>query len=662
MSNPFSELFSSTEQQYGLPEGYLERTARVESSFNPSAKNPNSSAGGLFQFIDGTAKQYGLADRYDPMQATDAAARLARDNAAILKRTLGRDPTAGELYLAHQQGAGGAVKLLSNPDAPAESIVGAAAARLNGGAGLTAGQLAQKWTAKIDGAQPAPRGGSPALAYAATRGRDPRANMPAPDAAQTMGQMPMARQPMPDLSNTPDAGLRAMIAQQAGGMDMPQGGGMIERLVGGLGGLGGMRVQQAAPQPVAAPASGGAPDLESLVPRAATDPFALFGPGLARNQQAEAERAGKIALIRELAAIGIDPQRAAGLINTPDGLKLALGQIQQAKVAAADSRAVGLLSGQGGAPAPSSPSAGTSVMNDPVMQGTSSPTRAVATDVLRVLADPNASKTMKDAAEKRYAALLEDDKLTTEQKTHLQARREGFGGGILDMKERVAKAGRAETTINMGGGSDKQVFDNVEKSADAARAAATGLQSIRLARQAVEGGGYFGAGADMKLQLQKIAATIGLGDTEKITNTETFRSAIAPQIAAMMKATVGSTQISNADREFAEKAAGGSISLDQSSITKLLGIMEKANEAIIQKHQSILDRVYPDAEKFARERALFSVEAPRVEAATPAPAAPPMQPPTAPAQPSNVRPDGSSPPTPRGDWQEFGGVRIRRVQ
>ena len=150
--NAFTDLFTTQEQSFGLPSGYLARTAEIESGFNPNAKNPNSSAGGLFQFIDSTAKQYGLQDRFDPRQATEAAARLAADNARILERGLGRAPTAGELYLAHQQGAGGALKLLRNPDARAEDVVGSAAARLNRGGGRTAGDFASMWTGKFDNA------------------------------------------------------------------------------------------------------------------------------------------------------------------------------------------------------------------------------------------------------------------------------------------------------------------------------------------------------------------------------------------------------------------------------------------------------------------------------------------------------------------------------
>ena len=105
------DTISRAAVRHGVDPGALLKIAELESSFNPQARNTSSSAGGLFQFIDSTAADYGLADRFDPSQAADAAARLAKDNAASLRKVLGRDPTAGELYLAHQQGAGGAAKL-----------------------------------------------------------------------------------------------------------------------------------------------------------------------------------------------------------------------------------------------------------------------------------------------------------------------------------------------------------------------------------------------------------------------------------------------------------------------------------------------------------------------------------------------------------------------
>jgi hypothetical protein len=148
------DVYAGLEQQFQLPQGYLERTAQIESGGDPNAQNPNSSAKGLYQFIDSTAAQYGV-DPMDPVSSTHGAARLASDNASILRTELGREPTAGELYLAHQQGAGGAAALLSNPNAPAAAVVGADAVRLNGGdANMTAGQFAQRWLDKFGEAAP----------------------------------------------------------------------------------------------------------------------------------------------------------------------------------------------------------------------------------------------------------------------------------------------------------------------------------------------------------------------------------------------------------------------------------------------------------------------------------------------------------------------------
>lgn len=140
---------SDAAARYGVDPNALLVVAQLESGGNPNAKNPNSSAGGLFQFIDSTARAYGLTNKFDPAAAADAGARLMRDNAIALRNALGREPTTGELYLAHQQGSGGAIKLLSNPGARAVDVVGAEAVRLNGGnTSMTAGEFAGLWLKK----------------------------------------------------------------------------------------------------------------------------------------------------------------------------------------------------------------------------------------------------------------------------------------------------------------------------------------------------------------------------------------------------------------------------------------------------------------------------------------------------------------------------------
>lgn len=149
--------FSTLEAENGLPQGYLERTAYIESKGDPNAKNPSSSAGGLFQFIDSTAKAYGVKNKFDPVQATDGAVDVAVDNMRILTKALGRKPTAAELYLAHQQGGTGAKRLLVDPTAKAVDIVGIDAVRLNGGdENMTAGEFANLWLDKFNNTKTIP--------------------------------------------------------------------------------------------------------------------------------------------------------------------------------------------------------------------------------------------------------------------------------------------------------------------------------------------------------------------------------------------------------------------------------------------------------------------------------------------------------------------------
>ena len=132
----------------GVDFGFLMHAARRESSFNPNARARTSSAAGLFQFTDqtwlSTLKQHGAkygyaryADliqpggggryyvpgghearatvmdlRLDPHAAALMAGELAADHAAYLRGRVGREPTAGELYVAHVLGPQGSARLI----------------------------------------------------------------------------------------------------------------------------------------------------------------------------------------------------------------------------------------------------------------------------------------------------------------------------------------------------------------------------------------------------------------------------------------------------------------------------------------------------------------------------------------------------------------------
>lgn len=152
--------------RYGISGSYLTKTWQIEASasFNP----PNSSTGarGPFQFTKGTAERYNLANPNDFQQSAAAAAHYAADNRAALAPTLHRDPTDAELYLAHQQGAAGATKLLLSPNARAGDLVGDQAIRVNGGnPDAPASEFVSMWTQRFNGAGAAASQSRKAAAY-----------------------------------------------------------------------------------------------------------------------------------------------------------------------------------------------------------------------------------------------------------------------------------------------------------------------------------------------------------------------------------------------------------------------------------------------------------------------------------------------------------------
>ncbi|MCJ2069043.1 lytic transglycosylase domain-containing protein [Methylobacterium sp. J-030] len=148
VSGPVVQAIRDGAMASGVGFDYLLATARRESALDPAAKAGTSSATGLFQFIEqtwlGVMKNAGprlglqteadaitrqadgsyvVADagqrqaildlRRDPKVSATLAGALTQQNAEALSGTLGREPTAGDLYVAHVLGAKGAAALIA---------------------------------------------------------------------------------------------------------------------------------------------------------------------------------------------------------------------------------------------------------------------------------------------------------------------------------------------------------------------------------------------------------------------------------------------------------------------------------------------------------------------------------------------------------------------
>jgi soluble lytic murein transglycosylase-like protein len=241
-----TDAISLASRATGVDFRYLLDTAARESSLNPAAKSANSSATGLFQFIDqtwlATVKAHGpehglgaqaslisedpngrlsvadpaqrqaiLALRTDPQTSALMAAELARDSRDQLQTTLGRSVGNGDLYLAHFLGAREAGRFISQASATPNTVAATSfrdAAAANRGVfydGSGHARTLAQVTAFLAG-QPTPTGahqqlaqGSPSLPVMPLPSFSAGSETSALSFAQSYGSGP----PMPALRLTP---------------------------------------------------------------------------------------------------------------------------------------------------------------------------------------------------------------------------------------------------------------------------------------------------------------------------------------------------------------------------------------------------------------------------------------------------------------------------
>lgn len=145
---------------------YFSSIRRAESGGNDAARNPNSTATGRYQFLEGTwndlAKRHpnlGLTPdgRLDPNQQERAMRVFTDENSAVLKRR-GFEATPGNLYAAHFLGSGDAPRVLgAADDVPVSSILDQRVIAANPHlANMTAGQF-KAWASRQGGGQPQER-------------------------------------------------------------------------------------------------------------------------------------------------------------------------------------------------------------------------------------------------------------------------------------------------------------------------------------------------------------------------------------------------------------------------------------------------------------------------------------------------------------------------
>ncbi len=170
----YGQTIARRAQQEGVDPSVALTISHIETggTFSHTAKNPESSAHGLFQVIDKTWKNLGGGDRAN----SDEQIRIGLKHIKVandhMQKRLGRQPVAHEQYLGHLLGPEGASRVLrADPNASLIDVVrkfdaknADAIVNNNGMSGLTVAQAIGKWKMKWDSLS-ARYGGNNATAY-----------------------------------------------------------------------------------------------------------------------------------------------------------------------------------------------------------------------------------------------------------------------------------------------------------------------------------------------------------------------------------------------------------------------------------------------------------------------------------------------------------------
>lgn len=157
--------------------------------------------------------------------------------------------------------------------------------------------------------------------------------------------------------------------------------------------------------------------------------------------------------------------------------------------------------------------------------------------------------------------------------------------------------GRAapSTTVNVGAPQQEKAFETqlgkgqaerILQSQATATDAAGIIDTVNTGRQIMKSGMITGAGAEFLVNLNQALKTAGIdaGYADASANSQAFAANMAGNVGRVIKQFGAGTGLSNADREYAEKMAGGKITIDAAAINRILDINERAARNVIKAH------------------------------------------------------------------------------
>jgi hypothetical protein len=205
---------------------------------------------------------------------------------------------------------------------------------------------------------------------------------------------------------------------------------------------------------------------------------------------------------------------------------------------------------------------------------------------------------IKRAEEARKASQPPDTIRALEMRADLA----GLEPGTVEYQKFMATGGRGSlVTINNSpegdvfAGLPKDVRAEIFKRQGEAQDAADLIGVTNQGLQLLDQGAITGAGSDTKISAIKWAQTLGVpvdGDiVDAANNTETYRSIMAKAVGKVIKNFGSGTGLSDADRQYAERLAGGDTTLNEPAIRRILAAGSSQAQGQIKRFSTMRDKV-----------------------------------------------------------------------
>ena len=200
-------------------------------------------------------------------------------------------------------------------------------------------------------------------------------------------------------------------------------------------------------------------------------------------------------------------------------------------------------------------------------------------------------KAVRERGERLAKLLPKEETKTPTQKDYERAVEQGFKGTLMEYKQAIqpkpaqlsVKLPEQERAFEgeLGKGQAKKVIDDKAAAEDAKSI----ITTVQEGRRLLQSGVITGFGADFITSVGAALNQAGINFAEDaVANTQAFTANMAANVGRIIKQFGAGTGLSNADREYAEKMAGGKVTLDRKAIERILDINERAARNVISLH------------------------------------------------------------------------------